>query len=127
MPHFSDCCEIDEYICQRCGVVHCGNCEPSSWLPNITQNKRAGNICPSCLEKHTDWKIIAKPKREKVAFGTFTGIMYEISVDNMNKLEIRNVCPQCGGQYNMENKIAESNGKWLFKCPRCSANIQIVR
>lgn len=127
MPHFSDCCGADQYICQKCGTIHCGNHEPSSWMKNVTGNEHAGNICPGCLEKHTDWKMIAKPKQEKVKFGTFTGVMYEISVDNINKLEPRNMCPQCSGLYSLENKTAASEGKWLFNCPKCSANIQVVR
>ncbi len=128
MPHFSQCCGTDEYVCQKCGAVKCGNHEPSSWMSGITENEHAGNICPDCLEKNTDWKMIAKPKQEKVEFGTFTGVMYEISVENINKLEPRHVCPQCSDNYSFKDMIACSNDeRWLFKCPKCSAKIQVVR
>jgi hypothetical protein len=53
MPHFSSCCRgADEYICQKCGKIFCSNCHPPEWRPDITGHKSAGNVCPSCLEKH---------------------------------------------------------------------------
>ena len=128
MPHFSSCCGTDEYVCQKCASIYCGTCDPSSYMGDVVPDGRVTNICPSCLEKNTDWRMIAKPKKvEDVAFGTFTGLMYEIKVDDMNKLSPRNVCPHCNGQFGLENKTASSEGKWLFKCPSCSANIQVVR
>lgn len=52
MPHFSSCCPgADEYICQVCGGIRCSGCQPSSWRPDITGHKSAGNICPKCLKK----------------------------------------------------------------------------
>jgi len=55
MPHFSSCCKgADEYICQVCGRIMCSGCKPSSWRPDITGHKSAGNVCPKCLTKHQD-------------------------------------------------------------------------
>lgn len=51
MPHFSNCCQVDTYICQKCHTTFCSKCAPSKWRPDITDNERAGNVCPTCLSK----------------------------------------------------------------------------
>ena len=52
MPHFSECCEgADTYICQRCGRIRCGSCQPGKWRPDITGNSSAANVCMSCIEE----------------------------------------------------------------------------
>jgi len=129
MPHFSDCCGKDEYICQKCGAILCGQCHPSSWMKNVTKNEHAGNICPSCLEKHTDWKIVARPPKNKKAapIGSFIGLMYEINVDNINKLTVRNACPCCSKLFYKKNEVVSNNKSWLYSCPSCSTFIQVVR
>jgi len=127
MPHFSECCGTDEYICQKCATVHCGNCEPSSYMGGVVPDGRVTNICPDCLERYTDWKIIAKPKREPVKFGMFMGVVYRISVKNINKLKPRHACPYCSRSYNMKNLMRASEGKWVFRCPTCSTVIEVVR
>lgn len=53
MPHFSDCCPgADTYICQVCGTIHCSNCEPSQWRPDLTGSQSAGNVCPECRKSN---------------------------------------------------------------------------
>lgn len=53
MPHFSSCCKgFDTYICQICGKILCSRCKPSSWRPDITGHKSAGNVCASCEANH---------------------------------------------------------------------------
>jgi hypothetical protein len=52
MPHFSDCCGSDEYVCQVCGGIFCGQCVPAVWRKDITKSEHAGNVCPTCLKRH---------------------------------------------------------------------------
>ena len=55
MPHFSSCCKgADTYICQKCAKIFCGGCQQSSWRPDITGLKSAGNVCPKCLKKYEE-------------------------------------------------------------------------
>lgn len=65
MPHFSDCCGRDEYVCQVCGAILCSSCHPSEWRPDITGSKSAGNVCPTCLVKAVP--AVAKSKITKTA------------------------------------------------------------
>jgi len=55
MPHFSNCGNhdfpADEYICQKCGRVKCSECHKPQWRTDITGNKSAGNVCPSCVKE----------------------------------------------------------------------------
>ena len=52
MPHFSNCCKgADEYICQKCRKIKCSGCQPSTWRPDITGHKSAGNVCPDCMKQ----------------------------------------------------------------------------
>ncbi len=61
MPWFSQCCGADEYICQKCGKIFCSRCHPSQWRKDITRNLSAGNVCPSCVEKHDGPKVLEEP------------------------------------------------------------------
>ena len=93
----------------------------------ITGRKYAGNICPNCLQRYTDWTMIKGKAKTEAKPGEFTGIMYEIAVDNINKLVTRNKCPHCNSLFNMNNIVSETDGKWGFQCPTCSVIIQVVR
>jgi hypothetical protein len=50
MPHF-DQHGGDQWICQKCLSIFDSTVN-SEWRPDITGNKCAGNVCPSCLAKH---------------------------------------------------------------------------
>jgi hypothetical protein len=42
----------DEYICQKCARIFDSVEQPSQWRPDITGHTSAGNVCPSCVQKH---------------------------------------------------------------------------
>lgn len=48
MPRFSKS-GADMYICQMCCRNLDGGIHPSSWRPDITKLKSAGNVCPTCV------------------------------------------------------------------------------
>lgn len=50
MPHF-DSDGYGTWICQVCGKVYSDRVR-SEWRPDVTGHKSAGNVCPTCLEKH---------------------------------------------------------------------------
>lgn len=52
MPHFSDEGN-DTYICQKCARIFDSVKYPSEWRPDITGKESAGNVCPSCVAKHS--------------------------------------------------------------------------
>lgn len=53
MPHFSKSGH-DMVLCQVCGRdIDTGKDQPE-WRVDITGNKSAGNVCPSCVAMHDD-------------------------------------------------------------------------
>ena len=52
MPHFSNCCSADEYICQSCTKIFCSKCSPSTWMPEYIGNTTAANVCPDCKAQY---------------------------------------------------------------------------
>ncbi len=66
MPYFSSCCSgADEYICQKCGKIKCGKCQPSTWRTDITGHLSAGNVCPTCLKMYEPHKVMNNCLLEK--------------------------------------------------------------
>ncbi len=59
------CGSPDDYLCQICGKVKCGKCEPSSWRPDITGSRSAGNVCPGCLKEHKAQAAALEGSRKK--------------------------------------------------------------
>jgi hypothetical protein len=49
MPHFSEDGN-DMYICQVCGRQLDSVKHPPVWRTDVTGNKSAGNVCPTCLK-----------------------------------------------------------------------------
>jgi hypothetical protein len=54
MPHFTKEGR-EEWICQKCGYIF-GDKIVSTWRPDITGHKSAGNVCPFCLWEHEEKK-----------------------------------------------------------------------
>ena len=63
MPHFCEC-GADTYICQKCARILCSRDYPSTWRPDITGHKSAGNVCPTCLEEFKKFGVTATPRDE---------------------------------------------------------------
>jgi hypothetical protein len=66
MPHFSNCCGKDEYVCQKCGKILCSECHPSEWRPDITGHQSAGNVCPECLKNFVPMPVHQKVTRSMI-------------------------------------------------------------
>jgi hypothetical protein len=47
MPHFSECCGRDEYICQKCANIWCSSCHRPTWMK--LERGISGNVCPNCV------------------------------------------------------------------------------
>jgi rubrerythrin len=54
MPHFDEN-GLDTWICQKCCKIFTLKTMPQ-WRPDITGRTSAGNVCPSCIEKHESKK-----------------------------------------------------------------------
>ena len=86
MPHFSSCCPgADEYICQMCTKIFCIKCNPSSWRPDITGHKSAGNVCPDCLKKFEPHKVMENCLLNK-PMSLFDHCKEESGLTNVNQI-----------------------------------------
>lgn len=55
----------DDYMCQKCATVKDSGTDPSQWRPDITGNKSAGNVCPSCMKTYCS-KLTPTEKSQEV-------------------------------------------------------------
>jgi len=113
MPSFSECCNMDEYVCQGCGAIKCSYCFPPSW--DVIKDVK-GNVCPSCMHEHTKWAL--RHNKGKC--------VYTISVKDICELKPRDNCPFCASKFASKDMIEHDHVHWAFKCPRCSTKIIVI-
>lgn len=131
MPHFSECCRADKYVCQKCGRQLCSNCHPPKWRPDITGHESAGNVCPSCLTLHGNPHssfFIDLSKHQEQIWPDACDCGYILTSDNKSK--IRTKLTQLLNSTSFEKtewKTNEKNFGTTYKLPELSLSISYIR